>query len=231
MGPRIARPVHAAIEAVYDAAYADSAKPPNIRELPAAVPPGEEVAHEQLDGFGVKRRVMSPREAVGSWQGRIEVTSPGSRVLARAESLGLRGVQHPLDPSAQPAGCFRLRRPDGRRALQDALRVDLIDPLRPNRLTIGRQSVAPLLAVLGVGKTDLDPINQGERIVAELRDLPVRPAGEPPRGPGRCSSARAAAANCRALAGVTPEVGDPSPISCRRPLDRRGRSIASIHRI
>ena len=43
---------------------------------------------------------------------------------------------------------------------------------RPDRLTIGRQGVAPLLAMLGVGKTDLDPINQGERIVSEPGDLP-----------------------------------------------------------
>ena len=43
---------------------------------------------------------MSAREAVASWQGRIEVTAPGSRVLARAEPFRLRGVQHALDPPA-----------------------------------------------------------------------------------------------------------------------------------
>ena len=42
-----------------------------------------------------KRRVMSARETVGSWQGRVEVSAPGGRVLARAESFGLRGVQAP----------------------------------------------------------------------------------------------------------------------------------------
>src|SRR5271166_982014 len=133
--------------------------------------PLAKLVHERRQLEIGKRRVMSSQETVGSWQGRIEVTAPRSRVLAGAEPFRLRRVQHALDPPAYPAGRLRFRRPDGRQAIEDALRVDLINGQRPDWPTIGREGVTPLLTVLGVRKASLDSVNQGERIVAELRDL------------------------------------------------------------
>jgi len=85
------------------------------------------------------------------WEDMREVPFPLRWVRSLPKPAHGRGVEYRLDTAADPARGFGLLGPDRIEHLHDKARIDHCDGQFPQcRVRVGRQRVAPLLAVLGV---------------------------------------------------------------------------------
>src|SRR5258708_5341600 len=81
----------------------------------------------------------------------VEVAPPPGGVLARAMAVHPRPIQYGFDPAADAASRLVLLGPDRLQDLHHQASVDVVDrQLADDRRSVGVESVAPLLAVLGV---------------------------------------------------------------------------------
>ena len=91
--------------------------------------------------------MMASGELLAWREQRIQVTAPARRILARAEPLGPRRIQHPFDPAAQSRGSFGYLLPDRLKHPQHLCGLDHVDRHRADRLGVSGQRHRPLAAV------------------------------------------------------------------------------------
>ena len=130
--------------------------------------------------------MMAAGELLAWREQRIQVTAPARRVLARAEPLGLRCVEHPFDPAAEPGGGLGYFLPDRLEHPQHLCGVDHVYRHRADFLGISGQRHRPLAAVFLVAPFARHARHELIGALAECRDPSscfarldrVRPFGE-----------------------------------------------------
>ena len=95
--------------------------------------------------------MLDPLHLRAGRQEAVQMAAPAGGVLPGTVAARRGGVQHRLDALADPAGGFRLRRPDRLQHPEHKPGVDLLDRQgADDRVDVGFQGIAPLVAVLGV---------------------------------------------------------------------------------
>src|ERR1051325_119045 len=105
--------------------------------------------------------VFGPMNLARFRQQGIEVAAPARRVFALAIAVHLGGVEHRLDPAAQPIRSFSPGRPNWGKHLHHHRGVDASDRhVAQDRIGVGGYRVVPLLTMASVPPTGLLALHQ-----------------------------------------------------------------------
>lgn len=143
--------------------------------------PLPQIGHECRHVVERHGRMMAALELLLARQQSLKVATPARGVLTASQALCLGGVQHALDPAAQPGGGFLFLLPERLKHLQHLLGADSINRDRSQLGGINRERVRPLPAMLLVAEAFLDirynPV--GEIAEGRFRRCGGRPSAEP----------------------------------------------------
>lgn len=121
-------------------------------------------------------RQMTSGELSQFRQKLVEMAAPASGVFARSTSTGLCGVEHTLNSTAEPRGCFWLGLPKRLQAAEHVFRRNGVNGFRPERLGVNTKCLPPLVAMLGIPEPQLNCLDVLIRYFPEGRNTVRSPA-------------------------------------------------------